>query len=135
MAAQLVDSQRVDGLEGTRVQVLFYADHSIRFRVHRTPMVIEEAFLTGNKQQNTIVKLAPRPSVRRGVPDSFRTLGIKAQLTGGDDPCGYALRCEAACMTLLTRTRPTSPLRAARRSAAAPAATSRGPSRSAAVRV
>jgi hypothetical protein len=87
MASQLVDSQRLDGPEGTRVQVLFYADHSIRFRVYRTPMVIEEAFLTGNKQQNTIVKLAPRPSARRGIPDSFRILGMKAHLTGDDGPC------------------------------------------------
>lgn len=85
MAASLLDSQRVDGPDGTRVQVLFYADHSIRFRVHRTPMVIEEAFLTGNKQQNTILKLAPRAAA--GVPSSFKTLGIRAQLTGGADPC------------------------------------------------
>lgn len=60
MASQLVDSQRVDGPDGTRVQVLFYQDGSLRFRVYKTPMVIEEAFLTGNQQQNTIIKLSPR---------------------------------------------------------------------------
>lgn len=60
MASQLVDSQRVDGPDGTRVQVLFYEDGSIRFRVYKTPMVIEEAFLTGNRDQHSIVKLAPR---------------------------------------------------------------------------
>lgn len=60
MGPQLVDSQRVDGPDGTRVQVLFYEDGSLRFRVYKTPMVIEEAFLTGNQQQNTIIKLAPR---------------------------------------------------------------------------
>lgn len=87
MTAQLVDSQRVDGPEGTRVQVLFYADHSIRFRVYRTPMVIEEAFLTGNKQQNTIVKLAPRHPTRRGIPESFRALAMKAHLTGDAGAC------------------------------------------------
>lgn len=85
MATQLIDSQRVDSPDGTRVQVLFYADHSIRFRVYRTPMVIEEAFLTGNKQQNTIVKLAPRAVA--GVPASFRALGIRAHLTGEPNPC------------------------------------------------
>lgn len=60
MAPQLVDSERVDGSDGTRVQVLFYDDGSLRFRVYKTPMVIEEAFLTGNRDQNTIIKLAPR---------------------------------------------------------------------------
>ncbi len=60
MAATLVNSQRVESPDGTRVQVLFYDDCSIRFRIYRTPMVIEEAFLTGNSQQNTIIKVAPR---------------------------------------------------------------------------
>jgi hypothetical protein len=60
MAPRLIDSQRVDTPDGTRIQVLSYDDGSHRFRVYKTPMLIEEAFLTGNKQQNTIIKLTPR---------------------------------------------------------------------------
>ncbi|MGH9053373.1 MAG: hypothetical protein ACRDWX_10220 [Acidimicrobiia bacterium] len=51
-------SVRVDGPEGRRVQVLFYADDSIRFRIYDSPLVIEEAFLTGNRGQNAIIKVA-----------------------------------------------------------------------------
>ena len=59
-APRLIDSQRVDGSDGTRVQLLFYEDGSLRFRVYKTPMVISEAFLTGNQDQKTIIKLSPR---------------------------------------------------------------------------
>ncbi|MGH8936602.1 MAG: hypothetical protein ACRDXD_10145 [Acidimicrobiia bacterium] len=58
MASELVRSVRVDGPEGRRVQVLFYADDSIRFRIYDSPLVIEEAFLTGNRGQNAIIKVA-----------------------------------------------------------------------------
>lgn len=57
--AELVKSERVDGPEGTRVQVLFYDDRSMRFRIYESPLVIEEAFLTGNKQDHSIIKVAP----------------------------------------------------------------------------
>jgi hypothetical protein len=35
---------------------------SIRFRIYDSPMVIEEAFLPRNKQQNVIIKVAPKRS-------------------------------------------------------------------------
>jgi len=59
--AELIQSERVDGPRGMRVQVLFYDDGAIRFRITGkpvVPIVIEEAFLTG--QQHQIIKVAPR---------------------------------------------------------------------------
>jgi len=62
MASPLIDSveakPKQPGL--TKVRVLWYEDGSVRFRVYRTPLVIEEAFLTGNAQGHSIVKLTPR---------------------------------------------------------------------------
>jgi hypothetical protein len=58
--AELIKSERVDGPNGTRVQVLFYDDDSIRFRIYESPLVIEEAFLTGNRQDHAIIKVVPR---------------------------------------------------------------------------
>jgi hypothetical protein len=60
--AELVKSERVDGPEPdkTRVQVLFYDDGSMRFRIYRKPLVIEEAFLPGDRQGKVIIKLSPR---------------------------------------------------------------------------
>ena len=58
--AQLVDSQAVVGSNDQRVQVLFYEDGSIRFRIYGSPWVIEEAFLTGNRGQNAIIKVAKK---------------------------------------------------------------------------
>ena len=60
MAAKLMHSEPVYGPDGTRVQVLFYEDGSIRFRIYSSPLVIEEAFLTGNKGQNSIIKVAKK---------------------------------------------------------------------------
>lgn len=57
--AELVKSERVDSPDGTRVQVLFYDDRSMRFRIYESPLVIEEAFLTGNRQDHAIIKVAP----------------------------------------------------------------------------
>jgi hypothetical protein len=65
-------SEAVYSPDGQRVQVLFYADGSIRFRIYGSPWVIEEAFLTGNAQQNAIIKVAKR----RVLPESGR--GINA---------------------------------------------------------
>jgi phosphoketolase len=58
--ATLLQSERVDGPNDQRVQVLFYDDESIRFRVYAYPLVIEEAFLTGNRQGHSILKVAPK---------------------------------------------------------------------------
>ena len=57
--AELVKSERVDSPDGGRVQVLFYDDSSIRFRIYECPLVIQEAFLTGNKNDHSIIKVAP----------------------------------------------------------------------------
>jgi hypothetical protein len=59
-APKLIASERVDSPLGTRVQVLFYEDRSMRFRIYDSPMVVEEAFLTGNRGQHAIVKIARR---------------------------------------------------------------------------
>ncbi len=64
--AELIDSQRVDGPDGRRVQVLFYDDGAIRFRIYDAPLVIEEAFLTGSKQGWAILKVAPRRAAEKG---------------------------------------------------------------------
>jgi hypothetical protein len=58
--ATLLTSERVDGPDGQRVQVLFYEDGSIRFRIYECPLVIEEAFLTGNRQDHAILKVSPK---------------------------------------------------------------------------
>jgi hypothetical protein len=61
--AKLIRSVRVDPPEHPyyhheRVQVLFYDDGSYRFRIpNATPLVIEEAFLTG-KRKTANIKLA-----------------------------------------------------------------------------
>ena len=60
MAAKLLSSHPVNGPEGVTVRILFYDDGSIRIRVNRSNYAIEEAFLTGNRDQHAIVKLAPR---------------------------------------------------------------------------
>ncbi len=64
MASPKTSSVRVDGPDGTRVQVLFYEDGSIRIRVYKSPMLIEEAFLTGNRNQHSIIKLIPGPGAK-----------------------------------------------------------------------
>lgn len=57
MTSPLVRSVRVDGPNGRRVQVLFYEDGSIRFRVDRAgPMVISEAYLQ-KPAGNVIIKV------------------------------------------------------------------------------
>lgn len=58
MAATLIQSTLVEG--PTKVRVLFYDDGSIRFRVYHTPLVIEEAFLTGGRNDHAILKVSPR---------------------------------------------------------------------------
>jgi len=60
MASQLVDSQEVLGSNGDKVRVLFYQDRSIRFRIYKAPVWIEEAFLTGNRGQHAIIKVVPQ---------------------------------------------------------------------------
>jgi hypothetical protein len=69
MAAKLLASHPVDGPEGVTVRILFYDDGSIRIRVNRSNYAIEEAFLTGNRDQHAIVKLAPRraPVTAEGI--------------------------------------------------------------------
>lgn len=50
---------RVTGPHGQTVDVKFFADGSIRFRLNEAgPMVVRYAFLPG-KGQNVIVELAP----------------------------------------------------------------------------
>ena len=60
MAANLLASHPVDGPAGVTVRILFYDDGSIRIRINRSNYAIEEAFLTGNRDQHAIIKLAPR---------------------------------------------------------------------------
>lgn len=62
MAAKLLKSERVDGPDGRRVQVLFYEDNTIRFRIYDSPMVLEEAYLTGRKGY-TILKVGPKQTL------------------------------------------------------------------------
>jgi hypothetical protein len=39
----------------------------MRFRIYKSPMVIEEAFLTGNRNQHSIIKLTPGPGAKKIV--------------------------------------------------------------------
>jgi len=55
-----VHAATVQAPDGRKVRLLFYDDGSYRFRVYDSPLVIEEAFLTGNQQGNSILKLAPQ---------------------------------------------------------------------------
>jgi len=66
MAATLLESVAVYGPNQKRVQVLFYEDESIRFRIYDSPLVIEEAFLTGNKGQNAIIKVSRAKPAHQG---------------------------------------------------------------------
>jgi len=52
---------RVEGLPGQAVDVKFFADGSIRFRLNGAgPMVIRYAFLPG-RELNVVVELTPTP--------------------------------------------------------------------------
>ena len=61
--AERIFSEAVVLPDGRKVRVLAYDDHSVRFRLDGTPYVLEEAFLSGGRQDHAIIKLAPR-----GVP-------------------------------------------------------------------
>jgi hypothetical protein len=78
--AELMKSERVDSPSGTRVQVLFYDDDSIRFRIYESPLVLEEAFLTGNRQDHAIIKVTPRRALVDSA-DQRRTDGSDPELT------------------------------------------------------
>jgi hypothetical protein len=62
MAAELVVAHTVTGPANSdvRVRVMFYNDGSIRFRVNKTPLVIDEAYLHANKDGYAMIKVAPR---------------------------------------------------------------------------
>ncbi len=60
MASPLLFSQAFDLPDGRRVRVLAYEDRSLRFRVSDSPYVLEEAFMSGTKGQQTILKLSPK---------------------------------------------------------------------------
>lgn len=45
-----------------RVHVLFYDDGQVRFRINHTPMVINESYLRGGKNDFTIISLKPGDS-------------------------------------------------------------------------
>jgi hypothetical protein len=53
-----IDVDQGDGLR--RAHLLFYEDGALRLRINEAPMAVEEAFLTGNPDKNTIVRIAPR---------------------------------------------------------------------------
>jgi hypothetical protein len=60
VVAERIHTERVDSPDGRRVHVLFYDDGSLRFRINQAnPLVIEEAFLTGEGKHG-IIKLAPK---------------------------------------------------------------------------
>lgn len=52
-----VDAPLPDG--APRVRVLYYDDGSLRFRIYASPLHLEECFLTGNKNQHSIIKVVP----------------------------------------------------------------------------
>lgn len=55
--------------DGRKVRNLFYEDGSYRFRINACPLVLEEAYLSGNAQLNSIIKLAPRIASTAPVED------------------------------------------------------------------
>ncbi|MDQ4132452.1 MAG: hypothetical protein M3179_04410 [Actinomycetota bacterium] len=46
--------------DGRKVRILAYDDGSVRLRLDGTPYVMEEAFLSGGRQDHAIIKLAPK---------------------------------------------------------------------------
>src|SRR4051794_39917972 len=67
----VVDAHTVLSNDGRKVRLLFYDDGSYRFRVYDCPLVLEEAYLSGNAQLNSIIKLAPkltRPAESTSLP-------------------------------------------------------------------
>jgi hypothetical protein len=46
--------------DGRKARVLAYDDGSVRFRLDGTPYVMEEAFLSGGRQDHAIIKLAKK---------------------------------------------------------------------------
>ena len=56
----IVYAQTVSCPDGRKVRNLFYDDGSFRFRLNSCPLVLEEAFLSGNAQLNSIIKLSPK---------------------------------------------------------------------------
>ena len=46
--------------DGRKVRVLAYDDGSVRFRLDGTPYVMEEAFLSGGRQDHAIIKLSKK---------------------------------------------------------------------------
>ena len=89
----LVDAKSVLSNDGRKVRVLFYDDGAYRFRVYDCPLVLEEAFLSGNAQQNCIIKLAPKGRNSAELPSSRGTGGeaeaierLLAAIRHSDDP-------------------------------------------------
>jgi len=85
----LVDAKTVLSNDGRKVRVLFYDDGSYRFRVYDCPLVLEEAYLSGNAQLNSIIKLAPKlppPAEPAGLSSTNvaepKTLIQRARATG-----------------------------------------------------
>lgn len=56
--------------DGRKVRVLAYDDGSVRFRVDGTPYVLEEAFLSGGRQDHAIVKLTPKAAGNQSDGDA-----------------------------------------------------------------
>lgn len=87
--------------DGRKVRVLAYDDGSVRFRLDGTPYVMEEAFLSGGRQDHAIIKLSkkngavPDPDEDGGDPLSqFRATvaGLKNQLDQVTDDSGPGAR-------------------------------------------
>lgn len=57
---EVVHRRAVEAPDGRKVGVLFYDDGSIRFRIHMTPIVIEEAYLPGNRSGHAIITVTPK---------------------------------------------------------------------------
>ncbi len=83
--------------DGRKVRVLAYDDGSVRFRLDGTPYVMEEAFLSGGRQDHAIIKLAKKNGTGNDTdqPDGdplsrFRATvaGLKNQLDQVPDEVG-----------------------------------------------
>lgn len=66
MARTLIHSVDVNGPPAApRIRALFYDDGYIRFRIYACPLAIEEAYLSGNKQEHAIIGVQVKETITR----------------------------------------------------------------------
>lgn len=79
-----VDLER-NGEPLRRVHVLFYEDGGFRIRVNQTPMVLDEAWLSGSKD-HAIIGLRPADAIPEGEPFGSFAWAVDMARRGVEEP-------------------------------------------------